>query len=501
MQALYRKYRPETFNEVIGQDHITKTLISRVKTGRIGHAYLFTGSRGTGKTTCAKIFSRAVNCLTPNEGSPCGKCDVCIALKNQGNIDIIEMDAASNNGVNEIRNIVENVMYTPIHGKYKVYIIDEVHMLSSSAFNALLKTIEEPPSHVIFILATTEVHKLPATILSRCMRFDFRLVPLDLLIEIVGRIYKEEGIKFDKDAVAAIAQAGEGSVRDALSVADRCIDYNGKVTAASVFEILGKSGMGEIKALFEAITLNHAGDALRVINGLAVSGKSMAVTAKDIVKYSRDLLVFKTSDGSFIIDTEENKSAMRAAAENYSIEQLCSIIQMFSDTEQELRYSLNPRLVLESTAIRACKLYSTDISALEERISRLEKNGVVQAQPIMPMQNNSTNNNTAKPMDAVGIWGRITTYFRTNNRINLHYLAGKQNDLEIKGGKLYVYADNEDFLQLSEPEFLEEIRRALIFDGTAIEVVIEKKKSDSVDMDSEIERIKKLVGNTKVDIK
>ena len=210
MLALYRKYRPVVFGDVIAQEHVTRTLINQVKHGRVTHAYLFTGSRGTGKTTCARIFARAVNCLSPVDGSPCGKCEVCRALSGAGNIDIIELDAASNNGVDQIRDIVDNVQYPPVAGKYKVYIIDEVHMLTASAFNALLKTLEEPPSHAIFILATTEVHKLPATVLSRCMRFDFRLVPQPTLKEYLRRVYAAENVTADEEALDLIAAAADG---------------------------------------------------------------------------------------------------------------------------------------------------------------------------------------------------------------------------------------------------------------------------------------------------
>ena len=226
-KSLYRKYRPVTFEEMIGQNHITRTLKNQIKSGNISHAYLFTGARGTGKTTAAKIFARAVNCLNNSSGSPCNKCENCLKLSIDANLDIIEIDAASNNGVNEIREIIENSKYQPTVGKYKVYIIDEVHMLSLSAFNALLKTLEEPPEHVIFILATTEVHKLPETIISRCLKFDFRLVPDSLLEKQVKSIFDKLKINYDEQAVKLIASFGEGSVRDTLSIADMCLSYAG----------------------------------------------------------------------------------------------------------------------------------------------------------------------------------------------------------------------------------------------------------------------------------
>ena len=221
--ALYRKYRPSGFDRVIGQEHITKTLASQIMHDRVGHAYLFCGARGTGKTSCAKIFAKAVNCEHPRDGSPCNECPTCLALSDPANIDIVEIDAASNNRVDEIRDLREKVQYPPVHGRYKVYIIDEVHMLTDAAFNALLKTLEEPPRHVIFVLATTEVQKLPATILSRCMRFDFRLIPAERIAGLISGIYDDIGKKYTPEAVMQIAKAGEGSCRDALSLADLCV--------------------------------------------------------------------------------------------------------------------------------------------------------------------------------------------------------------------------------------------------------------------------------------
>ena len=239
-QALYRKYRPKYFEDVIGQEHITKALANQVASGKLGHAYLFTGSRGVGKTSIARIFAKAVNCENNRNGSPCGECETCKHLESENDINIIEIDAASNNRVDDVREIREKVKFLPVGAKYKVYIIDEVHMLTDSAFNALLKTLEEPPKHVIFILATTEVHKLPATILSRCVRFDYRLVGVSELVNLLVKIFEEEGIRYEQDALRLIASSGEGSVRDTLSIADCVISYSdGKVTKENVLKVLG----------------------------------------------------------------------------------------------------------------------------------------------------------------------------------------------------------------------------------------------------------------------
>ena len=255
MATLYRKYRSQRFEDVIGQEPIITTLTNQIKLGRIGHAYLFTGSRGIGKTSCARIFARAVNCLHPVNGSPCGECEVCKKLA-VDNVDIIEMDAASNNGVDDARDIREKVKYLPVACKYKVYIIDEVHMLTGGAFNALLKTIEEPPDHVIFILATTEPQKLPQTILSRCIRFDFKLVPTDILAKHVAKIYDAEGIKYTQDAVEEIARLGEGSVRDALSVADTLASAADVVTSDVVLNLTG-SGVARLARRRRTVRTNY----------------------------------------------------------------------------------------------------------------------------------------------------------------------------------------------------------------------------------------------------
>ena len=261
--ALYRRFRPTKFDQVIGQDVIVTTLINQLKTQKIGHAYLFCGARGTGKTSLAKILARAVNCLDLQNGSPCGKCEACKTLLESSNIDIIEIDAASNNRVENIRDLRETVQYPPVSVKYKVYIVDEVHMLSTEAFNALLKTLEEPPKHAIFILATTEPNKLPATILSRCMRFDFKLVGTNELCEIIEKIYDEIGKKYTKEAVMAIAKAGEGSVRDALSVADLCISIgDGKLEYDDVLKVLGATDTSTLLNILKNMFNNDAGAVL-----------------------------------------------------------------------------------------------------------------------------------------------------------------------------------------------------------------------------------------------
>lgn len=370
--ALYRKYRPKTFDEVVGQDHIVTTLKNQIKLDKISHAYLFTGSRGTGKTSTAKIFAKAINCLNPKpDGSPCLECEACKAL-DKTNIDVLEIDAASNNGVDEIRDLREKVKYPPVVGKYKVFIIDEVHMLSTSAFNALLKTLEEPPSYTVFILATTEVHKLPATILSRCIRFDFKLVSLEDLSALLRRVLTEENVKFDEQSINVIARAGEGSVRDTLSIADRCVSFAGdELTYKKVVSVLGISERETLIKMADLILTKNIGEALVELDMVLGQGKSPLVFSNDLVSYFRDLLLILTlGDKSRKIvvlkDDVYEKMKSQATLENYS--QMVKTIEVLSGVEQELRYSALPRMVLETAII---KIISE--TSLEERVQKIEE--------------------------------------------------------------------------------------------------------------------------------
>lgn len=355
-KALYRKYRPRTFSEVVGQEHITETLKHQVQSGNINHAYLFTGSRGTGKTSTAKIFAKAVNCVNNINGEPCFSCDVCSALNSDNNVDIIEIDAASNNRVDEVRDIREKVKFMPVNGKYKVYIIDEVHMLTDQAFNALLKTLEEPPSHIIFILATTEVHKLPQTILSRCMRFDFRLVPVDVLMKLVAGIFEKEGIKCSPDALKLIALAGEGSCRDTISVAD-CVSAfcQGDITLEGAQKVLGTSDTKEYVKLFDAIIKKDIGSALEVLQNNFNAGKNMSVFAKDLTMHARNLLVIKncTTGENLIALSNESLQLIKKQAESCNNENLMDYMKIFSSIEAEMKYAISPKTLLETAIITA----------------------------------------------------------------------------------------------------------------------------------------------------
>ncbi len=377
--ALYRKYRPKAFNEMIGQDHIVKVLVNQIVRDKVAHAYLFSGSRGTGKTTAAKVFAKSVNC-EKRGGSPCGVCDSCKAIDG-GSTDVMEIDAASNNGVGEIRNLRETVRYQPSTGKYRVFIIDEVHMLSGAAFNALLKTLEEPPEHVIFILATTDPQKVPATILSRCLKFDFWLVPEAELEKHIAGILDAEGKKYDKEAVTAIARAGEGSVRDALSIADVCISMSeGKLTYGDVLAALGASKPEMIYSLADSIIRGETAGFFLKIDEMVTLGKSIGILNKDIIKHFRDLLIVMTvSDGNKILRLpKEVFEKLSAQAKTVSKEAVAAAIDIFSRCEADMRYSSQQRLLFENACVKAsaCKSgteIENKLNALSKEVEELRK--------------------------------------------------------------------------------------------------------------------------------
>ncbi len=375
--ALYRRFRPVDFDGVIGQDAIVKTLTNQIKSDKIGHAYLFCGTRGTGKTTLAKIFARAVNCTSPVNGSPCGKCEACKSLLDSTQIDVVEMDAASNNSVENVRDIRDSVQYPPVKVRYKVYIIDEVHMLTPGAFNALLKTLEEPPKHAIFILATTEPHKIPATILSRCMRFDFKLVSTSEISKLISGIYDEIGKKYTKEAVMAIAKAGEGSVRDALSVADLCVSVgDGELKYQDVSNVLGATDISKTNELIANVFEGNLGGVLTLTEELSSLGKSIGVLVKDIIGYLRDIFVVKTCKNSKeILALPEDTYEMEVkTAKLVSEHRILRVLEIISGIENALRFSTQPRSVLETALIKASMPeIDYNIDALISRIDGLEK--------------------------------------------------------------------------------------------------------------------------------
>ncbi len=377
-QALYRKFRPQEFEDVKGQDHIVTTLRNQIKNDRIGHAYLFTGTRGTGKTTVAKIFARAVNCMNPQDGSPCGECELCREIAAGNSMNVIEIDAASNNGVSNIRDIIDQVAYPPTKGKYKVYIIDEVHMLSVGAFNALLKTLEEPPEYVIFILATTEVNKIPITILSRCQRYDFHRISIDTIASRLSDLMEQEGVEVEDRAIRYVAKAADGSMRDALSLLDQCIAFylGKKLTYDDVLEVLGAVDTEIFSRLLRSIQKKDVNQAIAVIEDIVVEGRELGQFVTDFTWYLRNLLLLQSGDHmEDVLDiSTEHMELLKEEAQMISGEVLMRYIRILSDLSGQLRYASQKRVLVEVAVIKLCRpQMEQNYDSLLDRMQTLEE--------------------------------------------------------------------------------------------------------------------------------
>lgn len=389
--ALYRKFRPDTFEEVKGQDHIVTTLKNQIKADRIGHAYLFTGTRGTGKTSIAKLFAKAVNCENPVDGSPCGTCRSCQTIASGASVNVIEIDAASNNGVDNIREIIDEVSYSPVEGKYKVYIIDEVHMLSIGAFNALLKTLEEPPSYVIFILATTEVHKIPITILSRCQRYDFKRITIETIADRLRELMGKEQVQVEEKALRYIAKTADGSMRDALSLLDQCIAFHfgEELTYDKVLDVLGAVDTEVFARLIELVQSHDITGCISLLEEVVMQGRELTQFVTDITWYLRNLLLVKTSDSDIedVIDvSSDNLVRLKSEAETMDGEEIMRYIRIFSELSGQIKYATQKRILIEMTLIKLCKpAMETTNDAVVARVKDLEEKiekGVVQAAPV-----------------------------------------------------------------------------------------------------------------------
>lgn len=386
--ALYRKFRPNAFEDVKGQEHIITTLQNQIKANRIGHAYLFCGTRGTGKTTVAKIFAKAVNCEHPVNGSPCGECAMCKSIAAGTSMNVIEIDAASNNGVDNIREIREEVAYRPTEGKYKVYIIDEVHMLSIGAFNALLKTLEEPPEYVIFILATTEVHKIPITILSRCQHYDFKRITIDTIAGRMQELMDVEQVDVEEKAIRYIAKAADGSMRDALSLLDQCIAFylGQKLTYDNVLEVLGAVDTDVFSRLLRSILERNVAKVLDMVEELVMQGRELTQLAADFTWYLRNLLLVKTSDNiEDVLDvSSENLAQLKEEAQMIEVDMLLRYIRVLSELSGQLKYATQKRVLLEVALIKLCTpAMEVNPDSLLDRIRALEEK-VAQGAAMMP---------------------------------------------------------------------------------------------------------------------
>ena len=369
--ALYRRFRPTTFKDIVGQDHITTTLRNQVIADRVGHAYLFTGCRGCGKTSSAKVLARAVNCLNPKNGEPCNECSICKAALDGSLTDIVEMDAASNNSVDDIRAIRDEVNFLPTVAKYRVYIIDEVHMLSPGAFNALLKTLEEPPKHVKFILATTEPQKLPATILSRCQRFDFKKISEQDITQNLEKVCKECNIQYSLDALNLIAELSEGAMRDALSILERCSQgEDSNITEQKVKDLVGIPKLEYISGITKAIIEYDVTRSLEISNIIILEGKDLTNFLWEIIKYIRDIMILKTTGNVSNIYSEDDKKVMQDLIKDVSKDRLLQIIYALSDLENEIKWSSQKNIIFQVGIMRLC---SKENMSLAERVDSLEK--------------------------------------------------------------------------------------------------------------------------------
>ena len=473
-QALYRKYRPQTFSEVVGQEHITETLKNELALGKTVHAYLFTGTRGTGKTSCAKILAKAVNCLNPKDGDPCLECESCLSVANGENTDIVEIDAASNNSVESIRELRDQVAFAPASSKYRVYIIDEVHMLSTSAFNALLKTLEEPPSHVIFILATTEVHKLPATILSRCQRFDFKRIEAERICERIQYIADKEGLTVSQGAASLIAAAADGGMRDALSILDLCASAGKNIDEETVESVCGMAGGDYLLTLADYIKAMNAEGALMLIDKLYGNSVDMGRLLTELTSHYRDLMIIKTVKGESkpIVCSVSKLKALEAQAADYDIKDIMYTLSLLQSANAGMQNG-NRRCEMEMTVIKLCNpALSSDVASLERRISALESGAVKVTAPVketpkpvtekaerpeedeeipLPEHPEETVAEAPKPPQSDEItpvqdWGEVLSILKTSAPL----IAGvlKDSKAYIKGQYLLIDAPNTQFRSL-----------------------------------------------------
>ena len=486
-KALYRVYRPKTFGDVVGQEHIVKTLKNQIKNNNIGHAYLFSGTRGTGKTSTAKIFARAVNCLNPINEEPCNECEICIDTLNDNIMDIVEIDAASNNSVDDIRELRESVKYTPSKAKYKVYIIDEVHMLSQGAFNALLKTLEEPPSYVIFILATTEPHKIPATILSRCQRFDFKRVSSKDIASRMSYICKKENIEAEEKALSLIARNSQGALRDALSILDQCMSFgNEKIEYNDVIELLGTVNIDELFELSQSIIDENTKKSLEILNEFIIWGKDIRNLINDLIDHFRNLMVCKVSkDLDEIISLpEESIERLKEQSQYVNINDLIRILNILSETQDSMKSSSNTRILAEVTIMKIAQpMFDESKEALIKRIENLEEkieSGNIKISTVQIEQSKDVKSQIieddkveenkedvayeeVKSEDVRLVessWKKITQKIKDDRKLSVAALLKEVNTFNVKDNILYlIFNDNFSFARsrLNSKETIEYI--------------------------------------------
>ena len=520
-KALYRVYRPKNFSDVIGQEHIVRTLKNQIENNNVGHAYLFCGTRGTGKTSTAKIFSRAVNCTNLHNDEPCNECENCREILEDKTMDVVEIDAASNNSVDDIRELRENVKYSPAKSKYKVYIIDEVHMLSQGAFNALLKTLEEPPSYVIFILATTEPHKIPATILSRCQRFDFKRVTVKDISSRMRYICEKEGIEADEKALNLIARNSQGALRDALSILDQCISFEGnKISYNDVIELLGSVNIEQLFDLAESIIKEDTRKSLQILNDFIIWGKDVRNLVNDLIDHFRNLMVCKISNDldEIISLPEETIDLLKQQAETIDTNNLIRILNILSEAQDGMKISSNPRVLMEVTMMKIAQpMFDESKEALIKRIENLEQkieSGNIKVNHISTNQtvdnfneNNQQNNNTVEKQEDENIeyenlkgddvklveksWKKILQKMKEDKNQVIRALLQDVDSFNISEDTLYIiFTDNYSFAKsrLDSPatiQYVEKVIREVLNRSFSVKIAL---KSQLANLNTEIKK-------------
>ena len=488
--ALYRKFRPDTFSEVKGQDDVVRTLKNQILSDRIGHAYLFCGTRGTGKTSVAKIFARAINCENPQDGNPCNECAVCKAITAGSSMNVIEIDAASNNGVENIREIVDEVRYSPTEGKYRVYIIDEVHMLSPGAFNALLKTLEEPPSYVVFILATTEVHKIPITILSRCQRYDFRRIRLETIADRLMDLCGREGVRTEEKAMHYIAKAADGSMRDALSLLERCVSfyYKQELTYDRVLTILGTADIEVFGRMLRFVRDGKVTECIRLLDEMVATGRELSRFVVDFTWYMRNLLLASGGeDLSEVLEVSGEQMEMLVhESKVFDRDTLMRYIAVCCELTNRLRYATQKRVIVETEFIRLCRpqMDVTEsavldrIRVLEAEVESLRKNGVAlpkaESGPVPPEEEPAEEIPQALPADIQKIaedWKGIVRQYPQPGRLSLLSCIPSTTE---SGKLLLVFDDKTDYQLMNNAEKKEKLV-SLISNLVKVNVEVEMK--------------------------